>query len=259
MQTSFPFSYMNAEKFYTELKERFVRTIRETGIEDPEIAVSCRSLTPEEAIGHTRRKDFPILRGKDVMIEARCGSFRGQAFTDAPSSFQGSLAEILAMDIIRDAPARSLFIAALNAVMASLGKCVGTVHCHGEGPEKCSRNMKQVLLEQAPQAESVALIGYQPALLQMLVESGRKVRVLDLNPANIGQVRWGVRVEDGSLAFPDVVEDDKQLILCTGSTVCNGTIVNYLDIRPRVLFYGITLAGTAPLMHLHRVCFADEV
>ena len=64
-------------------------------------------------------------------------------------------------------------------------------------------------------------------------------------------------VEDGSKVYDDVVNRYADLILCTGSTVCNGTIVDYIDIDTEVLFFGTTLSGSAVLMDLKRVCFAD--
>lgn len=53
--------------------------------------VTCRALSPEEAIGTTRRKDFPILTGKEVMLQAQVGDGRGQVFTSSPSMFDGTL------------------------------------------------------------------------------------------------------------------------------------------------------------------------
>ena len=49
-----------------------------------------------------------------------------------------------------------------------------------------------------------------------------------------------------------------ELILCTGSTLCNGSIIDYLDLDKDVLFFGTTASGAAPLLGLKRVCFADK-
>ena len=247
---------MTAEVFYQTLKDRFRQVLQSRGLEQEEVTILCRSLSPEEAIGNTRRRDFPIITGKDVMIEASFRGSRGQAFTDAPTAFSGTMEEILEGDLAGDPRARSLFIAALNAVTAHLGLCQGTVHCRTEGPELCAGDMLKFLRENYLPPRRIALIGYQPALLQMLAESEYPVRVLDLNPANVGQTRYGVPVEDGSAAYHDVTHGGADLILCTGSTVCNGTIVNYLDLPVEVLFFGTTLAGAAALMGLKRVCFA---
>ena len=35
------------------------------------------------------------------------------------------------------------------------------------------------------------------------------------------------------------------LVLCTGSTICNGIIVDFLHLKDKILFYGTTLAGAA--------------
>lgn len=248
---------MTQESLYSLLHERFEQALDEAGIQNEPIGVVCRTLTPEEAIGKTVRRDFPIISGKDVMIEATFRGVRGQAFTDAPTTFSGTLRDVMQMDIVHNPHERGIFIAVLNAVMGALNRCTGTVHCRTEGPELCAQNMLGYLRAHAPHARRIALIGYQPALLNGLAESEYAVRVLDLNPANVGQVRYGVTVEHGETAKDDAIAW-ADLILCTGSTLCNGTITDYIGIRPEVLFFGITLAGSADLLGLKRVCFADR-
>ena len=75
----------------------------------------------------------------------------------------------------------------------------------------------------------------------------------------IGQTRYGVLVEDGGA--PGVSQSIcswADLVLCTGSTVCNGSIVDFLYLKDKILFYGTTLAGAAALLGLPRLCFADR-
>ena len=76
-----------------------MKLLTEEGILGEQVVINTKSLTPEEAIGITKRKDFPIITGKDVMVQAECMGSLGQAFTDAPSSFEGMLEVILLMDI----------------------------------------------------------------------------------------------------------------------------------------------------------------
>ena len=249
---------MTSEELFTTLRSRFIEVLKANGIEKAPVEVTCRFLSPEEAIGTTGRQDFPILTGKDVMIQAEFRGCRGQAFTDAPASFSGTLSEILDMDLIHDAHARGLFVAVMNAVMESLGLCRGTVHCRTEGPELCAQKMKAWLAGHRPDAKKITLVGYQPALLEMLSKSGYQVRVLDLNPKNIGQERYGVIVEDGLTAMQSAI-DSADVILCTGSTLCNGTIVDYILPEKDVLFFGTSAAGAAELLGLNRVCFAHEL
>lgn len=249
---------MTTAEFYQALKERFQEVLTAHHIENEEVSTICRALSPEEAIGKTKRQDFPIISGKDIMIEANFRGSRGQAFTDAPTAFSGTLTEILESDIVADPRARGLFIATVNAVMAHLGLCCGTVHCRTEGPELCAQDALAFLQKNYSDRKRIALIGYQPALLEILSKSEFQVRVLDLNPANVGQVRYGVMVEHGIHDYDSVVNGGADLILCTGSTVCNGTIVNYLELDTEVLFFGTTLAGAAALMGLKRMCFAQN-
>ena len=160
------------------------------------------------------------------------------------------------LDIANDAHARGIFIASLNAVMNALGRCKGTVHCRTDGPELCAKEMEAYLEEHYANAKRIGLVGYQPALLEMLSNSDREVRVLDLNPANIGENRYGIQVEDGATQKDDVIEW-ADLILCTGSTICNGTIVDYLNLEKEVLFFGISIAGAAEFLGVKRVCFVE--
>lgn len=242
--------------FYDELKKRFLNLLQKEGILNEEITICTRALTAQEAIGNTRRKDFPIITGKDVMIQAECMGSLGQAFTDAPSAFKGNLEDICALDLT-DPHSRGLFIAGLNAVMKHLGLAEGTVHCRNQGPELCSVQAVRYISENY-KITSIALIGYQPSLLEGLSKKF-KLRVLDLNPDQIGQERYGVPVEDGGdKDRTDEICRQADLILCTGSTICNGSIVRFLPYKEKTLFYGTTLAGAAVLMDLPRLCYAEE-
>ena len=61
-----------ADSFYQELKKRFFKVLKENGLLAEQVHLTTRALSPEEAIGITTRKDFPILTGKDVMVQAEC-------------------------------------------------------------------------------------------------------------------------------------------------------------------------------------------
>lgn len=86
------------------------------------------------------------------------------------------------------------------------------------------------------------------------------MRILDLDPENIGKTLNGVTVEDGGKEHDEAIAW-ADLILCTGSTIANGSIVeylNYMESGKDVRFYGTTLAGVAYLLGLKRVCFKSE-
>ena len=248
---------MTAENFFSSLKSRFLALLEQEGLLEKEVEIVSRALSPREAIGDTTRKDFPIITGKDVMIQAQCMGALGQAFTDAPTAFVGTLQEICDLDLSQDSHNRGLFIAALNAVMKYLGKVECTVHCRNEGPELCSHDAVDYI-RTTYGSPKIALIGYQPSLLERLAQNF-EVEVVDLNEKNIGAERYGVVVSDGrDLSVTERLCDWADLILCTGSTICNGTIVNFLKYEGKILYFGTTLAGAAPLMGLPRLCFADR-
>lgn len=245
---------MTAHDLYETLRQSFRSILEQEGLSADDIAIAARSLTPQEAIGNTQRKDFPILTGKEVMLMAQFRGAMGQAFTDAPAQFSGPLSQLLEGDLDGDPHARGLFIAALNAVMKYLGKADNTVHCKDKGPELCARHMASWVGETYG-SPKIALVGFQPSLIADLSQRF-EVQVLDLNPDNIGKVKDGCPVRDGATDRDEVV-GWADLVLCTGSTLCNGTIVDFLDLPKEVVFFGTTLSGAAPILGLKRACFAD--
>ena len=73
-----------------------------------------------------------------------------------------------------------------------------------------------------------------------------------------GSLKFGIRVEDGTAMKEEIRDSYAELILCTGSTLCNGSIIDYLDLDKEVLFFGTTASRAAPLLGLKRICFADK-
>ncbi|HCT65455.1 MAG TPA: hypothetical protein DIC60_09375 [Lachnospiraceae bacterium] len=243
---------MTHDVLYATLQNEFQKIVKENGIEQQHIKINCKLLSPEEAIGITKRKDFPILTGKEIMLTAEFQGELGQAFTDAPSAGSQTLESIINSDISKDPHACSVFIAALNAVTRKLGLSDKTVHCKNDEPEECAHELVKYIQTHYANPK-ITLIGYQPAMLERLAENF-KVRVLDLNPDNIGELRYGIEVEHGVDSYESAIQW-ADLILCTGSTICNGSIVNFIDIGKEVLFFGTTLSGSAPLLNLKRICF----
>ncbi len=243
---------MTKDELFTELKVKFKKIIEENNIDQHVIKLNCKLLSPEEAIGITKRKDYPILTGKEIMLSAEFQGEIGQAFTDAPSAGSETLSDIIEADIANDPHALAVFIATLNAVTRKLGISDKTVHCKNEEPELCAAELVRYISSNYGNPK-IALIGYQPAMLEHLSKVFN-VRVLDLNPENIGETRYGVTVEHGMDSYSDAVMW-ADIILCTGSTVCNGSVVNFIDIGKEVLFFGTSISGAAELLGLKRLCF----
>ncbi len=246
---------LTEKELYNKLKNYMYELLEENDMEEESINIVARGLSPEEAIGVTKRKDYPLLRGKEIMLSAEFDGAKGQAFTSAPCEYKGTIKELLEADILENEYTRSLFIAALNAVSMRLDKADKTIHCRNEGPEECGKNIREYLKGNY-NVEKIAIVGYQPAIIANLAED-YKLRILDLDSSNIGQVKYGCKIEDGVKSYEDVVEW-ADLILCTGSTICNGSIVDYLDIGKEVLFFGTTIAGGAACLGAKRLCFTQE-
>ena len=113
---------MTEEILYARLKEALRDAIARHHLDERSISLKSRGLTPEEAIGRTARTDYPILNGREVMLQARFGEALGQAFTSAPVDFEGSLADVLELDTTHDPQAAGMLVATLNAVLRRWAK-----------------------------------------------------------------------------------------------------------------------------------------
>jgi uncharacterized protein (DUF4213/DUF364 family) len=207
-----------------------------------------KPLSPEEAIGRPDRTDFPLLKGKEVMLEAVFRDARGHAFTDMPGDFQGSLQDIVELDL-RDNFERAVFIAGFNAVMRYFGRVSNTVHCKDSEPRLCAQQLPAFVTKRFGKPR-IAFVGYQPTMIEELSQSF-DLRVIDLDPDNIGANRFGLVIE-GPESTEDVLSWG-DVILATGSTCVNGTIISFVGKKP-VVFYGVTVAGPAMLFGYDRFC-----
>jgi hypothetical protein len=103
------------------------------------------------------------------------------------------------------------------------------------------------------------LIGLQPAILNAMVEGfgSARIRVVDLNPDNIGQKRCDVTIWNGEKDLAKLVEWC-QVGVATGSTVVNGSIndlqAKFSAAAKPLVFFGNTISGVASLLNLERIC-----
>ena len=247
--------------FYKKLKKKFSDIVIEKKLPKKRISIKTRALKPGEATGKPDRDDFPLLEGKEVLMEATFGDVIGQAYTDAPSEFSGVLKDIIGLELTGPRQ-RALFIAALNAVMRYIYPDLATIHCKDNEPEECAKEMIDFIRSLRP--DTVGLIGLQPAILESLVTSlgTNAVLCVDRNEKNRGQLKFSIPVEWGDNQGMEKLIKKSAVVLATGSTVVNGSIKDILDLaagysRP-VFFYGTTIAGTARLMDLNHLCFKSK-
>ena len=223
------------------------------------VRIKARGLSSVEAIGEPKRQDYPILTGKEVMIEAECAGSFGQAFTDQPMDYVGTLADIFALPLDSTGN-RALFIATLNAVLKKNRLADKTVHCKNEEPETCASMLMKWLQQKVKPEHKIGLIGLQPTMLEKLSATFGADQVLasDLDSKVIGTEKWGVAILDGE-ADNQRIMDEADFVLVTGSAIVNGTfddLYHYLqgENKPFAAF-GNTISGVATLMDIPRVCF----
>ncbi len=244
--------------FYKRLQERFSQIVEENHLLDNEITIRTHILKPAEAIGDPGRKDFPLLKGKEVLMQATFLGSRGQAYTDAPSEFNGPLREILDLGL-EDSRQKALFVAALNAVARYLYPDMRTVHCKNNEPEECGQEIRRFLGTLSP--GSVGLIGLQPAMLDAMVSllGAQNVLCIDRDEDNRNQVRCGIPIGWGDDKGLRKVFEASDIVLATGSSSSNGSLEDIINMSDKynkpVYFYGVTIAGTARLMGLNHLCF----
>jgi uncharacterized protein (DUF4213/DUF364 family) len=240
-----------------EIRAEFSRVAQP--LEGEPIEVTARALASMEAIGIPPRDDFALSRGNEKIIEANFKGFKGHAFSAAEVAFTGKLREIIHLPL-KHIPERAIFFASLNAVLASQRKINRTVHCRDKDPMLCGEKLADYLAAMRPQPKSVALIGYQPGMTKSLSsfcrENAIRFEVTDMNPSNIGKAMFGITIRDGD-ENEDLIRQVDQ-IFCTGSTIVNGTIGNFLDwceeYTTRVVFFWVTIQGPATLMGWDTFC-----
>jgi hypothetical protein len=239
--------------FYNDIKERFFNLIKEKDLISSKVEiVSARTLTPQEVIGKPERDDFPLLKGKEVMLQADFKGSLGQAFTDMPGNYSGTLKEIFDMSLDNNFE-RAVFIATLNAVLRYLNYISKTVHCKDKEPAECAAHLVNYIKERFGNP-CIAFIGMQPAMVEALAAQF-EIRVVDLNPDNVGQKRCGVLIEDA--AYTKKILSWADVILATGTTVVNDTLTPLLIETP-IIFYGVTIAGVAYLKGYEQYCFCGH-
>lgn len=239
------------KEIYDKIKKRFMEIVSENGLNTTAVEIESRGLTAKEAIGNTERKDYPILVGKEVMLQANYRGSIGQAFTPEPVSFSGTIEDVLKMDLDVDLKNRGIFIATINAVLRYLDLSNSSIHCKDNEPGLCAKKYLEFLNENYIN-KKVLLVGLQPGILSQIKKRGN-VRVLDLNPENIGTEKESILIEDGLEKYEECVAW-ADLILCTGSIFANGSMDLYLDIDKEVIFFGTTCSGAAYLLNLQRFC-----
>jgi uncharacterized protein (DUF4213/DUF364 family) len=250
-------STKNKGSYLEQTRPLFSKIIESNDLLDAEVSVLARPLTPEEAIGTPGRRDFPIIEGKERVVESRVMVAKGHAFTDSPREFSGTLRDVIALGLTSNQD-RAIYIATLNATLNHVGKAAATVHCKDDDPEDCAREIAALLLEKHGKA-NIGMIGMNPAIAERIVDTfgSERVRFSDLNQANIGKQKFGVEIWDGHTLTQELIERS-DVVLFTGTTLVNDSFDEILDMllahKKAYYVFGVTAAAVCALLGFERIC-----
>ena len=242
-----------------EAKEKFQTIIANHRLSDEPVQIAIGTLSAKQAIGSPSRQDYALLEGKEVMIEAQFKGSFGQAFTDKPHDFAGLLKDVISLSLNTN-DNRAIFVAALNAVTAHLGMATKVRHCRDKEMEECAAQIAQYILTKFGRVR-VGMVGYQPAILENLVLTfgADNVRCTDLNPKNIGSLKYEAEIWDGRTETEKFIKWC-DLLLVTSSTITNSTFdgirAEAVSQGKQLIIFGVTGAGVSALLDLERVCFS---
>jgi len=233
---------------YEALREKFKAIVDEHDWGAEEVNVIAQTLSPQEAIGNPEDDDYPLLKGRERIVEATFRGSRGHAFTDMFGNYRGTVGEVLSMEM-KNNFRRAIFIATLNAVLRHTGAIEGTVHCKDKAPPECSQRLVEKIESEFGNPK-IALVGFQPRMAAALAKKF-SLKITDIDEENIGKEKFGVLIQDPADVREHIAWCD--LLVVTGSTAVNGTMTDFVGEKP-VLFYGVTVAGPAFLLGLNRFC-----
>ncbi len=234
---------------YEELKSKFKKIISENGLKSEKIRIKAFPLTPEEAIGNPGDLDYPLVKGRERLMEANFRGYKGQAFTDIYGDFEGTIEDILSLKM-RTNYEKAIFISTLNAVLRGIGLISNTVHCKNDEPRECAKNAVDFIKEHYGNPK-IFLVGFQPRFADTF-SLNFPLRITDLDDEQLEKKINGVLVEGEESTKKNIEWAD--LLWITGTTVVNDTIENFLNLNKPKIFYGTTIAGAAYLLNLTRFC-----
>ncbi|MCD6412889.1 MAG: hypothetical protein J7L54_01935 [Elusimicrobia bacterium] len=231
------------------IRKKLKEIVEEQNITDGEVVVTAKALTPEEAIGNPEHDDYPLLKGRERLMEAKFRDFRGVAFSDMFGNFRSTLSEILSMEL-KNNFRRAIFVATANAVLRELNLIERTIHCRNEDLTLCAGKLYDFIKENFG-SPKIFLCGLQPRFAEELT-SHFETKITDMDKNNFGRKFSGVEVASPDKAGEYIKWCD--LIFATGSTFVNNTARKLIESRKKIVFYGVTGASPCFLLKLRRYC-----
>ena len=209
---------------YEQLKRRVFDLWKEEGLLSERISIRARALSTKEAIGNPEHQDFPIQKGKEKLMQANIHGCRGARLLRTCTAITRETLEQVLHLPMENNHQRAVFVASLNAVLRHLGRIGGSIHCRDEEPVECGKGLVPYLKDRYSGAK-IAHVGFQPRMVENL-GAMHPLRVLDMDPDNIGARKFGVTIESADHTEDAVNWAD--LILATGTVLANGSVAPLL-------------------------------
>ena len=237
---------MTIKELYDQIISGFSALKGAEDLLDKEVSVTGSS-EPERTLLPDNEPPSTVAR-PEYCVTAELLGVKGEAYTETPSDFCGTLKEALAIPPTEKGIS-AVTIAALNAAMSYLDQASGTFPDGEEERVRYADALCRYVKEEFG-TDHIILVGYDGYLVKRFVDEGFHFWTMDNDPANITQDRFHhVVVNNAKKNRESSVVWGKYFIV-TGSTLCNGTILHYLNSNKELLFYGITCAGAATLLKI---------
>lgn len=187
-------------------------------------------------------------RRPEYRVTADFRGTKGEAYTENPSGFRGSLKEAIMLPP-SDGGIDARCLAAVNAVMNHMGLCAGTFPAEFDERRLYTEALFRHMVDNYGRS-NIILVGYDGYFVKKFVGAEIDFWTMDRDPDNISQDRFKHIVVNDGKYNREACFAWGRLFIITGSSLTNGTIVQYLDKGKDLLFYGITIAGAATLLGL---------
>ena len=237
---------MTMIELYEQIVSSFLKVPGVTELLDEPVSVSADPepevtlLPPGESPGQANRPEYRVT--------AAFRDTNGEAYTESPQAFEGTLQQVLDLPVTQHGICAAS-LAAINAVMSYLNLSPGTFPEEEQAHVQYADELYQYVSGHYGK-DHIVLIGYDGYIVKKFVEEGMDFWTLDRNPDHITKNRFEHVIVNSARHNRESCYAWGRLIILTGSSLCNGTAVQFLDHQIPVLLYGITCAGAAALLGL---------
>lgn len=197
-----------------------------------------------------RDKDYPLIRGPEILLTCNVLDCTGQAFTVVPRNYRGKLADIFRLNL-SDPVNLGIFYATCNALLKKLGVVDRSSHCINDEPKLCGKLLTRNLFMDYGSNITILHIGYHPGHIHELYQVFKDhLLITDLRHDIVWRYKSNRLIYDG--IGNDVYIGIADIVLVTGSSIVNNTFWDIISrailLRKKIMVYGITGYGISKLI-----------